>query len=82
MSITHEVTNQATPLVDYDAAQYPPILEALQREGAHHALDELHEVGLLAGSAQAQEWGDFAAPPPRSADIPLESAPPPPTILE
>ncbi|MEV0687012.1 acyl-CoA dehydrogenase family protein [Nocardia sp. NPDC050378] len=62
---THEVTNQVPPLVDYDPADYPVVLEALHRAGAAHALDELHEVGRLAGSAQAQEWGDLAeAHPP------------------
>ncbi|MEV0332709.1 acyl-CoA dehydrogenase family protein [Nocardia sp. NPDC050717] len=62
---THEVTNQVPPLVDYDAAEYPVVLEALRRADAGHALDELREVGRLAGSAQAQEWGDLAeAHPP------------------
>ncbi|WP_280298776.1 acyl-CoA dehydrogenase family protein [Nocardia neocaledoniensis] len=62
---THEVTNQVPPLVDYDPADYPVVLEALHRADAGHALDELHEVGRLAGSAQAQEWGDLAeAHPP------------------
>ncbi|MGW6379334.1 acyl-CoA dehydrogenase family protein [Rhodococcus sp. NPDC055112] len=65
MSTTHEVVNQVPPLVDYDAADHPPILEALQREGAHDALDELHEVGRLAGGEEAQRWGDLAeAHPP------------------
>ncbi|WP_069166775.1 acyl-CoA dehydrogenase family protein [Nocardia altamirensis] len=62
---THAVTNQVPPLVDYDAAEQPVILEALQRAGADHALDELHEIGRLAGSAEAIELGDFAeAHPP------------------
>ncbi|MEO6471014.1 MAG: acyl-CoA dehydrogenase family protein [Aeromicrobium sp.] len=65
MTKTHEVTNQVPPLVDYDAADYPAILEALHREGADHALDELHGIGLLAGGAEAQAWGDLAeAHPP------------------
>ncbi|MEH3033113.1 MAG: acyl-CoA dehydrogenase family protein, partial [Aeromicrobium erythreum] len=65
MSATHVVTNQVPPLVDHDVADYPPFLEALRREGAEHALDEVHEVGRLAGSAEAQEWGDLAeAHPP------------------
>jgi len=61
MSATHEVVNQVPPLVSFDAADYAPILEALQREGAHDALEELHDVGRLAGSEEAQRWGD----PPR-----------------
>ncbi|GAB2657908.1 acyl-CoA dehydrogenase family protein [Prescottella soli] len=65
MRVTHEVTNQVPPLIDYDAADYPPILEALRREGAHEALDDLHRVGRLAGGAEAQRWGDLAeAHPP------------------
>ncbi len=65
MRVTHEVTNQVPPLIDYDAADYPPILEALQREGAHHALDEIHRVGRLAGGAEAQALGDLAEAHPR-----------------
>ncbi|MCE7004494.1 acyl-CoA dehydrogenase family protein [Kibdelosporangium philippinense] len=57
MSTTHEVTNQVPPLVDYDAAEDPSLLEGLRREGAGWAEAELHELGRLAGSAQAQEWG-------------------------
>ncbi len=63
--VTHTVTNQVPPLVGYDAADRPVILEALARAGAEHALDELHEVGRLAGSGEALEWGDRAeANPP------------------
>ncbi len=63
---THEVTNQVPPLVDFDAADYPALLEAVHRAGADHALDELHRVGRLAGSAEALEWGDLAeAHPPQ-----------------
>ncbi len=65
MRATHTVTNQVPPLVDFDAADYAPILEALQRAGASHAVEGLHEVGRLAGSAQALGWGDLAeAHPP------------------
>ncbi|MEJ7635362.1 acyl-CoA dehydrogenase family protein [Aeromicrobium sp.] len=65
MTATHTVTNQVPPLVDHDVADYPALLEALHREGAGHAIEELHAVGRLAGSAQAQEWGDLAeAHPP------------------
>ncbi|MEV0251274.1 acyl-CoA dehydrogenase family protein [Nocardia sp. NPDC050712] len=62
---THAVTNQVPPLVDYDAAEQPVILEALARADAGHVLDELREIGRLAGSAAAQELGDLAeAHPP------------------
>ncbi|MDO8394973.1 MAG: acyl-CoA dehydrogenase family protein [Dietzia sp.] len=63
--VTHTVTNQVPPLVGYDAAEQPVILEALSRAGAGHAVDELHEVGRLAGTADALGWGDRAeANPP------------------
>ena len=62
---THSVTNQVPPLVDFDAAEQPVILEALKRNRADYALDELHAVGRVAGSAQALELGDLAeAHPP------------------
>ena len=62
---THVVTNQVPPLVDYDLAEQPVILEAISRGGAEHALEELHEVGRMAGSVEAQTLGDLAeARPP------------------
>ena len=65
MPETHVVTNQAPPLVDFDVADSPALLEALHREGAGWAEDELHAVGRLAGSAEAREWGRLAeAHPP------------------
>ena len=65
MNITHEVTNQVPPLIDYDVAEYPVLLEGLAREGAAWAMDELHQLGRLAGSTQAQQWADLAdAHPP------------------
>ncbi|WHT16018.1 isovaleryl-CoA dehydrogenase [Crossiella sp. CA-258035] len=54
---THEVTNQVPPLLDHDVAADPALVEALHREGAGWAEPELHELGRLAGSGQAQEWG-------------------------
>src|SRR5436309_51583 len=60
MPSTHEVTNQAPPLVDHDVAEDPALLDALRREGGGWAESELHELGVLAGSAQAQEWGRLA----------------------
>src|SRR6266568_5244770 len=60
MPSTHEVTNQVPPLVDFDAADHPALLEGLRREGAGWAEDELRALGRLAGSAQAQEWGRLA----------------------
>ena len=63
---THEVTNQSIPLTGYDAASDPALTEALDREGAGWASDEVHEVGRLAGSEQHQENGRLANEnPPR-----------------
>jgi putative acyl-CoA dehydrogenase len=60
MSATHEVTNQVPPLVGHDVADYPALLESLDREGAGWATDEVRALGRRAGSAEAQEWGRLA----------------------
>ncbi|GLY37004.1 acyl-CoA dehydrogenase [Amycolatopsis sp. NBRC 101858] len=57
MPATHEVTNQVPPLQGHDVADDPALLAGLERAGADWASDELHELGRLAGSEQAQEWG-------------------------
>ncbi|GLW64179.1 acyl-CoA dehydrogenase [Actinomadura rubrobrunea] len=60
MPPTHEVFNQVPPLVDYDVADDPALLEGLEREGAGWAAERLHELGRLAGTERAQEWGRLA----------------------
>ena len=57
MPSTHEVFNQPPALAGYDVAADPAMLDALRREGAGWAEDGIRELGRLAGSAQAQEWG-------------------------
>jgi putative acyl-CoA dehydrogenase len=57
---THEVLNQPPPLAGHDVAQDPALLEALGREGAGAVAAELHELGVLAGSAQTQEQARLA----------------------
>ncbi|HEY1698254.1 MAG TPA: acyl-CoA dehydrogenase family protein [Trebonia sp.] len=57
---THEVTNQSVPLTGYDAAEDPALLKALEREGAGWALDEVRELGRLAGNEEHQENGRLA----------------------
>ncbi|MEU4144416.1 acyl-CoA dehydrogenase family protein [Streptomyces parvulus] len=57
---THDVANQPPPLAPYDASDDTALLEGLRREGAGWAEDGLRRLGLRAGSAQAQEWGDLA----------------------
>jgi putative acyl-CoA dehydrogenase len=57
-SPTHEVTNQPPPLEGYDVfAADAALLEAVEREGAGWAIDDLHALGRLAGSPEAIEWG-------------------------
>ena len=54
---THDVVNQATPLVDYDVFGSDQALgEAVEREGAGWARERLHAAGKLAGG-DAIEWG-------------------------
>ncbi|HEV7933865.1 MAG TPA: acyl-CoA dehydrogenase family protein [Actinomadura sp.] len=55
--MTHEVFNQVPPLVDHDTSDDPALLDGLEREGAGWAAEEVRELGRLAGTAQAQEWG-------------------------
>jgi putative acyl-CoA dehydrogenase len=55
ITATHEVLNQVPPLTGHDVAADPALLAALEREGGGWALDELHELGRLAGAAATQE---------------------------
>ena len=61
MSTTHEVTNQAPPVPDHDASDYPVYLEALARHDvAPEACERVREVGRAAGSAETAELGILA----------------------
>jgi len=63
---THEVFNQVPPLTGHDTAADPVLQEGLEREGASWAVPEIHELGRLAGTAEAQDWGRLAERyPPR-----------------
>jgi putative acyl-CoA dehydrogenase len=57
---THEVFNQAPPLVDYDVSADAALLAGVAREGAPWAVGDLHRLGKLAGTAEAQRWADEA----------------------
>ncbi|MFF7967906.1 DNA alkylation response protein [Streptomyces sp. NPDC007903] len=57
---THDVTNQPPPLAPYDASADAVLLEGLRREGAGWAEDGVRLLGLRAGGAEAQEWGELA----------------------
>jgi putative acyl-CoA dehydrogenase len=55
---THEVVNQPPPLAGYNVFRGDTALvEALERDGAALAGDELSELGIRAGSVDAQELG-------------------------
>ncbi|HWP32212.1 MAG TPA: acyl-CoA dehydrogenase family protein [Solirubrobacterales bacterium] len=64
---THEVTNQAPPLEDYNSFDADrPLAEALRREGAEWAEDRVRELGAISGSRQTIRWGfDANERPPR-----------------
>ena len=59
MPDTHVVANQVPPLVDHNPATSPVLVEALIREGGQWGLDEVTELGAIAGGAQAQRWGEL-----------------------
>src|SRR3954469_5932125 len=67
MSATHEVTNQVPPLIGHDPIGGDAVLaEACRRQAEEAALASLADLGRLAGSEQAQEWGRLANEnPPR-----------------
>jgi len=53
-----EVLNQPPPLVDYNLFDADlPLREALEREGASWAQDMVSELGRLAGTPEAIDWG-------------------------
>ncbi|MEV6836239.1 DNA alkylation response protein [Streptomyces sp. NPDC051133] len=57
---THDVTNQPPPSAPYDASDDRALLEGLRREGAGWAEEDIRRLGVRAGSAEAQEWGEQA----------------------
>ena len=67
MSTTHEVTNQVPPLIGHDPiAGDAALADACRRHADAATLDSLADLGALAGSEQAQEWGRLANEnPPR-----------------
>ena len=50
MPSTHEVFNQPPPLTGYDVAADPALLDALHREGAGWAEDDVRDLGVLAAA--------------------------------
>ena len=57
---THAVLNQVPLLAGHDIADDPALLAAADREGAGWAEPQLHELGLLAGTADTQEHARLA----------------------
>ena len=56
LSATHDVVNQAPPLVDFNPFDsYPALAEALHREGAGWAEERVRGFGEQVGSAEAIE---------------------------
>lgn len=61
MGATHEVTNQVPPLVGHDPiAGDTALAEAFLRHADAATLASLADLGRLAGSEQAREWGRVA----------------------
>ncbi|MBL1098693.1 acyl-CoA dehydrogenase family protein [Streptomyces coffeae] len=60
MSPTHEVLNQAPPLVGFTTADDPALLEALRRDGGAWGEPEVRELGARAGSAEVQDRARMA----------------------
>lgn len=55
---THVVTNQPPPLTGYDVfGSDRALVEAVRRHAPSADVERLHELGVLAGSETAQEWG-------------------------
>lgn len=57
---THTVFNQVPDLLPYNTSEDAALLEGVELQGAQWSLDELRELGDLAGSVEAQEWGRLA----------------------
>ncbi len=60
-ALTHEVSNQATPLTDYNVFEADrTLVESVRREGADWAEQRISKVGAFAGSERAIELGRLA----------------------
>ena len=61
MHATHEVHNQPPALLGHDVfGTDRALVEGVNRHGANWAVDGLAELGTLAGTEQAAEWGRLA----------------------
>jgi putative acyl-CoA dehydrogenase len=57
MTTTHDVLNQVPFLDGYDTSEDPALVEGLHREGAGWALQEVSEIGRLAGDDGTRQLG-------------------------
>src|SRR5688572_29074548 len=58
---THEVTNQSSPLEDYNVFEADqPLVEAVSREGGDFAVETIRSVGAIAGRRETIELGRLA----------------------
>ncbi len=56
---THEVANQATPLLPYKVFEADtPLREAIEREGGEWGIERIRDIGRLAGSREALEHSE------------------------
>jgi putative acyl-CoA dehydrogenase len=60
MSDTHAVINQVPPLENHNPAASPVLVEALIREGGQWGLDEVTELGAIAGHTHTRYLGEIA----------------------
>lgn len=60
MSDTHVVTNQVPPLENFNPATSAVLADALIREGGEWGLEEVNQIGAIAGGREAQRWGELA----------------------
>ena len=74
--MTHDVFNQAPPFSGHDVSADATLVAGVTREGAGWATGELHRLGMLAGSEQAQEWGRLANEHPPGPAHPRPVRPP------
>ncbi|MBA2506257.1 MAG: acyl-CoA dehydrogenase family protein [Thermoleophilaceae bacterium] len=57
--VTHEVTNQPPPIEPYNVLEADtPLLDALEREGAGWAIEDVRALGELAGSPETREHSE------------------------
>ena len=67
---THDVTNQAPPLVGHDVAADDALLSGVVREGAGWHLEDLHRVEAMAFVNSLRGWVDAVWNAPLPQELP------------